>query len=79
MTECKCKYHQRYRDVERKTVRDEICEGILIDINTDYQEFDTGPGNYPVAVIITSTGTIVTPHVSDVFDIQHPMLGGNNL
>lgn len=80
MIECRCKYNRKIIDgATRKIIKTEVREGILVNINTDHYEFENCSYNLLVAVIITDDGKIDTPSVSEVFDIQHPMLKRNNL
>lgn len=68
----RCKFYEQFVDsATRKVVRSETRTGTMIGIGQDYEEFDNGPGNYPIAIILTDDGKIATCHTSMVFDIEH--------
>lgn len=47
--------------VERK-----FEEGIFHQWGSAYEEFETGPGNYTVAIVELPDGKVVTPYVEDI-------------
>lgn len=47
-----------YKDYKKNEID---CEGIFHSFGVNYAEFDNGPGNYSIAIIELSDGTIVTP------------------
>ena len=36
-------------------------KGSFIQFGVDYEEFETGPGNYSTAIVELSDGTVITP------------------
>lgn len=45
---------------------------------SEYEEFDTGAVNYPVAIVELDDGTVITPHATDIkfLDTEVPAKGG---
>lgn len=74
----KCKVRLQYADsATRKVVRSEVVDGILMGFSTDFHEFESGAGNYPIAIVLMKDGTIATVTTDCIFDIEHPFcIGG---
>lgn len=53
--------HNRYKHPLEKI---EVGEGVFQSFSTDHEEFETGPGLYPVAIVIENDGTVITPHAN---------------
>ena len=44
----------------------EKFEGLFHEWGTDYEEFESGPGNYSVAIVELPDGRIITPRPNDI-------------
>ena len=42
------------------------CDGLFHEFGNDYEEFESGAGNYTTAIIELKNGYIITPHISMV-------------
>lgn len=40
--------------------------GVFHDFSIDYEEFESGPGHYPVAIVELKDGRIVLPYADDI-------------
>lgn len=56
-------YKYRYNQQTHKTDRCVEGEGIFHQFGVDYEEYDTGPGNYSTAIIENSDGKLHNIHV----------------
>jgi len=51
-----CKYNEPYQKRESE-------KGKFHGFSTEYEEFETGPGNYAIAIVELPDGTVITPIV----------------
>lgn len=65
MRKCKGRYIE-YDERERKYLEKEFQEGIFHQWGNAYEEFETGPGNYTVAIVELMDGKVVTPDAKDI-------------
>lgn len=60
MRKCKGKYTD-YDEKERKFVNREFEDGIFHQWGADYEEFESGPGNYTVGIVELPDGRVIMP------------------
>lgn len=65
MRKCKGKYTEYDKDA-RKFVEREFAVGLFHQWGNDYEEFESGPGNFTVAIVELPDGKIVTPAARDI-------------
>ena len=65
MRKCKGKYTEYDKD-KRMFVEREFAVGLFHQWGNDYEEFESGPGNFTVAIVELPDGKIVTPVARDV-------------
>lgn len=50
----------------------EQCKGMFHQFGFDYEEFESGPGNYTTAIVELEDGTVITPVAEMIrFDDKH--------
>ncbi len=60
MRKCRGKYTD-YDEQERKFVNREFEDGIFHQWGTDYEEFESGPGNFTVGIVELPDGKVIMP------------------
>ena len=65
MRNCKGRYME-YDSQTRLFVEREFEEGIFQQWGSAYEEFETGPGNYTIAIVELPDGKVVTPEPKDI-------------
>lgn len=65
-----------FRDNREYWIKREV-HGMFHQWGVDFEEFDSGPGNYTVAIVELDDGTIVTPTTTNI-KFATPMIGGND-
>lgn len=65
LRKCKGKYMEYDKD-KRMFVEREFAVGLFHQWGNDYEEFESGPGNFTVAIVELPDGKIVTPVAREV-------------
>ena len=65
MRKCKGRYIE-YDKREGRFSNKEFSEGLFHQWENAYEEFETGPGNFTVAIVELPDGKIVTPDAKDI-------------
>ena len=61
-----CRVTIKEYNKEEKCWRTNIYEGTFLDFSTDYEEFESGPGQYPVGIILLESGQLASVPVSNI-------------